>query len=338
VPTSGKERPADTTARPAVIGIDAGGTRTRAAVAWAAPDGGPPLHTGASGPGNALSVPADVLTTHLREAIAAATPPPLRPHVRSVTAGLAGCSALPGNPGAATATSALRTALADLGIRPDRIAVSSDTEIALAGAPGTPSDGLVLIAGTGAVAARLTGGVTVATSDGNGWLLGDSGSGFWIGRRAVRSALAALDGRGRPTLLTAAVRAHYLGENATEAPATPAAAQQVRDRLVQAVHERPVLELASLTPLVAHAAESGDRVARRLLSGAAKRLAATLDALAPRPEDTLVTTGGLLGPGGMLLAPLQRRLAPRGLHPTPVPDGLAGAVALARKALARRTG
>ncbi|MER6980406.1 ATPase, partial [Streptomyces carpinensis] len=138
-----------------------------------------------------------------------------------------------------------------------------------------------------------------------------------------------------PTLLTAAVRAHYLGETAAKPPATPAAAQDVRDRLVQAVHERPVLELASLAPLVARAAENGDRVAQRLLSGAAKRLVTTLDSLSPGPEDILVTTGGLLGPGGVLLGPLKRRLAPRGLHPVPVPDGLAGAVALARKALVR---
>ncbi|WP_234317392.1 N-acetylglucosamine kinase [Streptomyces sp. NRRL WC-3744] len=335
MPTSANEQAADLAQQPVVIGIDAGGTRTRAAVAWAAADGGPPMHAGVSGPGNALSVPLDVLTAHLREAIAAAAPPPLRPRVRAVAAGMAGCSTLPGNAGNANATSALRAALEDLGIRPDVTAVSSDAEIALAGAPGAPCDGLVLIGGTGAVAARLAGGITVATADGNGWLLGDSGSGFWIGRRAVRSTLAALDGRGRPTLLTAPVLAHYLGENTAEAPTTPATAQDVRDRLVQAVHERPVLELASLAPLVARTAENGDRVAQRLLSGAAKRLVMTLDSLSPGPEDTLVTTGGLLGPGGVLLAPLKRRLAPRGLRPVPVPDGLAGAVALARRALAR---
>jgi N-acetylglucosamine kinase-like BadF-type ATPase len=87
--------------------------------------------------------------------------------------------------------------------------------------------------------------------------------------------------------------------------------------------------------MVARAAGDGDRVAERLLSGAVKRLVTTLDALSPSPEDTLVTTGGLLGPDGVLLRPLERRLAPRGLRPVPVPDGLAGAVALARKALLR---
>ncbi|GHF75375.1 N-acetylglucosamine kinase [Streptomyces thermodiastaticus] len=332
--TSEEQRAVDGTAWPAVIGIDAGGTRTRAALARAAADGGPPLRTGVSGPGNALSVPLDVLTSHLRQAVAAATPPWLRPRVRAVAAGLAGCSALPGNAGAAHARSALRAALTELGIRPEVVTVLSDTEIALAGAPGSPGDGLVLIAGTGAVAARITGGITVATADGNGWLLGDSGSGFWLGREAVRSALASLDGRGAPTALTPAVLAHYLGEMAPDEPATPAAAQRLRDRLVRAVHERPVVDLACLAPLVAQTADRGDPVARRLLSGAAEHLVDTLDALSPRPGQTLVTTGGLLGPGGVLLGPLTRRLAPRGLRPVPVPDGLAGAVALARKALA----
>jgi len=334
VATSGYRRAAEATARAVVVGIDAGGTRTRAAVARAAADGGPPLRTGVSGPGNALSVPFDVLTSHLRQAVAAATPPSLRPRVRAVAAGLAGCSALPGNAGAAQARSALRAALAELGIRPEVVAVSSDTEIALAGAPGSPGDGLVLIAGTGAVAARITGGITAATADGNGWLLGDSGSGFWLGREAVRSALASLDGRGAPTALTPAVLAHYLGETAAQdEPATPTAAQRMRDRLVQAVHERPVPDLAHLAPLVARTADNGDPVARRLLSDAAEHLVGTLDALQPRPGETLVTTGGLLGPGGALLGPLTRRLAPRDLRPVPMPDGLAGAVALARRAL-----
>jgi N-acetylglucosamine kinase-like BadF-type ATPase len=321
-----------------VLGIDAGGTRTRAALATAHttsedPDGGQ-FSTGAAGPGNALSVPLDRLTDHLREAIGAAAPPGVRPAIRAVVAGLAGCSALPGDPGTGIATTALRAALRDLGIRPRILSVHSDTEIAFASAPGAPTDGLVLVSGTGAGAARLTGGITTATADGNGWLLGDEGSGFWIGRRAVRAALAALDGRGAATLLTAAVRSHYLGDRPTDPPATPNAAQETRDRLVRAVHARPVQELAALSTLVADAAGQGDSVALGLLTEAVEHLAATLESLHPEPGDIIVTTGGLLGPGGLLLPQLERRLTGKGLRrPHAVPDGLAGAVAIARNAL-----
>jgi N-acetylglucosamine kinase-like BadF-type ATPase len=314
-----------------VIGIDAGGTHTRVALAPVG-CGSAILSTGTAGPGNAMSVPPAQLTSHLARAIALATPAQQRERVRSVVAGLAGCSATPGNPGRAVAESALRAALQQLGIRPDLVDVHSDTEVAFAGAPGAPSDGLILIAGTGAVAGRVTGGRQRATADGDGWLLGDGGSGFWIGRRAVRRVLGALDGRGRATLLTAAVTAHYLGEAVPERPSDPPAGQEVRDRLIRAVHARPAIDLAGLCPLVASTAAQGDAVARRLLSGAAKRLAATLSTLDPRAGEVLVTTGGLLGPDGVLIDYLAPRLAPVGLRPLPVADGLAGAVTLARLA------
>ncbi|GAA3757438.1 hypothetical protein GCM10023082_60430 [Streptomyces tremellae] len=126
-------------------------------------------------------MPEETLTAHLREAIVAAVHAPSRPRVRAVVAGFAGSSALPGDPGRARASHALARALADLGIRPERSDVHSDVEIAFAGAPAAPAHGLVLIAGTGAVAARIADRAVAATSDGNGCLLGDACSGFWIG-------------------------------------------------------------------------------------------------------------------------------------------------------------
>ncbi|MHC5905222.1 hypothetical protein ACVNF4_15160, partial [Streptomyces sp. S6] len=94
-------------------------------------------------------------------------------------------------PGRRNARTALTAALERLGIPLPPITIHSDIEAAFAGAPGHPTDGLALIAGTGSVAARVRGRVLTATSGGDGWLLGDDGSGFWIGRRAVRAALRA---------------------------------------------------------------------------------------------------------------------------------------------------
>ena len=86
-----------------------------------------------------------------------------------------------------------------------RVVVGDDTDAALAGAfAGRP--GVVVIAGTGSGAAgRDAAGRTVRVG-GHGFLLGDEGGGYWIGREAVRAALRAADGTGPPTALTELVR------------------------------------------------------------------------------------------------------------------------------------
>jgi N-acetylglucosamine kinase-like BadF-type ATPase len=310
--------------RSLVVGIDAGGTRTRAALARSRGGGGL-LGEGSGGPGNALSVGREELTAHLAAALARAVPPGARGAVRAVYGGFAGASAgLGPERGHELAVSCLRAALAGAGMAPDAVEVGGDTEIALASAPGAPADGLVLIAGTGAVAARVGGGRRVAVADGQGWLLGDDGSGFWLGRQAVRAALAALDGRGPGTALLDAVLAHY------GLPPDGGAAQDVAEGVVVAAYARPPVELALLSPAVVAAAEEGDAVARGLLDGAAELLARAVRALRPRAGEPLVLSGGLLGPGGPLLEPLSALLAPTGVRVHPVPHGVAGAVALAR--------
>ncbi|WP_328409685.1 ATPase [Streptomyces violaceus] len=183
-----------------VVGLDAGGTRTRAVLATAAD--GRPLGEGAAGPGNALTVPVPQLTEHLAEAVGQAVPESVRDRVVAVAGGFAGATdAVADEPGRRNALAALTAALRRLGIDAGPPVISSDIEAAFASAPGAPADGLALVAGTGAVAMRITGRRGTATVDGDGWLLGDDGSGFWIGRAAVRAALRMADGRGAPTVL-----------------------------------------------------------------------------------------------------------------------------------------
>ncbi|MFI7405073.1 N-acetylglucosamine kinase [Streptomyces sp. NPDC049541] len=190
--------------RELVVGLDAGGTRTRAVLAAAAD--GRVLGEGAAGPGNALTVPLPRLTDHLAEALARAVPESARGRVAAVAGGFAGATgAAEDDPGRLNALTALTAALRRLGIGTASIGISSDIEAAFASAPGTPADGLALVAGTGAVAMRITGRRCTATVDGDGWLLGDDGSGFWIGREAVRAALRMADGRGGQTTLAGAV-------------------------------------------------------------------------------------------------------------------------------------
>ncbi|MEW2403539.1 BadF/BadG/BcrA/BcrD ATPase family protein [Streptomyces sp. NPDC046862] len=330
-----------------VVGLDAGGTRTRAVLATAGD--GRPLGEGVAGPGNALTVPVPQLTEHLAEAVGRAVPEGARGRVVAVAGGFAGATgASPDEPGRLNALAALTAALGGLGIGTEPVEVCSDIEAAFASAPGAPADGLALVAGTGAVAARIAGRHCAATVDGDGWLLGDDGSGFWIGRGAARAALRMADGRGRPTLLAAAVgralglpeevlpyepgKASYDTEGAAAHEWSRERREAFRMHLLPTVMAQPPIRLAGLAPLVAEAAGRQDAVAGAILDRAAERLTETVRALEPRPGERIVATGGLLGPDGPLTAPLTGRLQALGLTLDRVADGCRGAVALARLA------
>ncbi|MBM9505610.1 N-acetylglucosamine kinase [Actinacidiphila acididurans] len=318
-----------------VIGVDAGGTRSRACLA--APDG-TVLGRGTGGPGNALSVPRAELTLHLAQAVAGAVPEALRDRVRAVYGGFAGATAgLGPERGRGLALSCLRDAVAAHGITGAVVDVGGDIDVALAAAPGAPADGLVLIAGTGAIAARLTGRRRSRVVDGHGWLLGDEGSGYWLGAHAVRAALEALDGRGPWTSLVTAVAAHHLPEAGEEAarsggrtvPPDAAGRFALAEAIVAHAYARPPAQLARLSTAVVACAAAGDTVALHLLDRAADLLAGTVAALRPEPGEPLVVTGGLLGPGGPLLDRVTDRLGRHRLRIFPVTDGAAGAAALA---------
>ncbi len=89
-----------------------------------------------------------------------------------------------------------------------RVVVVNDALVALeAGVPGGP--GCVLIAGTGSIAYGRNADGWAARAGGWGYLLGDEGSGYWLGRQALRAVVRSADGRGPHTLLTARVLAHF---------------------------------------------------------------------------------------------------------------------------------
>ena len=122
--------------------------------------------------------------------------------------------------------------------------------------------GIALIAGTGSVAyGRGEDGRTIRCG-GWGYLLGDDGSGFAIGRAALRLALEDLENsRGARQPLTTAVL--------SELQSTSAAA------LIKAIYTSSSSRatIASLTPCVAQSAEGGDPAAKIILDEAACNLA-----------------------------------------------------------------
>ncbi|HET7724841.1 MAG TPA: BadF/BadG/BcrA/BcrD ATPase family protein [Propionibacteriaceae bacterium] len=100
---------------------------------------------------------------------------------------------------------ALLAELADHGTR--EVFLAHDSVTSYLGALGDRT-GCVVAAGTGVVTLGV-GATRAVRVDGWGWILGDAGSGFWIGRRAIDMALRAFDGRGPETALLDLVRADF---------------------------------------------------------------------------------------------------------------------------------
>jgi N-acetylglucosamine kinase-like BadF-type ATPase len=190
--------------------------------------------------------------------------------------------------------------------------------------------GYALVAGTGSAAVRVRGGQIEATCDGLGWLLGDGGSGFWIGHRAVLAASSALDDRGPPTALVDLVLAELgIEESAARDPSGRPSALQ---HLVGAVYELRPIELAGLAPVVFEAEAAGDEVARQIVDAAADALATTLAAVVvPDVAGPLVLSGSVLSKQPTLAARIVESVRTSGHDPTviTVTDGLVGAVVLA---------
>lgn len=179
------------------------------------------------------------------------------------------------------------------------------------------SDGYTLIAGTGTVAARVVGGRLERVVGGRGWLLGDAGGGFWIGRRVARAVVAALDGQQPPTGLTDlvldAVQARDLAE------------------LVPLLYTRPPVSLAEFAPLAF--AVPDDPTARAILVAASAALADLVSAVRVPELDGPVVGGGSVLVRGLLAAPPELRadlVPPAGeIEVIPVTDGVVGACVLA---------
>lgn len=140
------------------------------------------------------------------------------------------------------------------------IQLNHDTVTALAGA-SVAQPGVVVIAGTGAVAyGRLDSGEE-ARSSGWGYIIGDEGSGYWIGVEAIRAACKASDGRGEPTTLVRRIPEHLQVHDL---------AALHRKLYAQEISRSAVAALAAITSDAAHA---GDKVAIRLLQRAGQELA-----------------------------------------------------------------
>ncbi len=237
-----------------VLGLDGGGSKTLALVADTRQR---ELGRGTGGSANYQAVGADAALAALDEAIGAACAAAGLPSsaLAAVCIGLAGVDRpedrvwllewagrrLPGVP----------------------LTIVNDAQLVLAA--GTPDGwGAALICGTGSIVYGQDASGRRARAGGWGYVLGDEGSGYAIGREGLRAVLRAFDGRGPRTALTQVILAHW-------ALSTPA-------DLVRRVYSQglPPADMAALAPLVEAVSAGGDEVAREILWEAGRELALAL--------------------------------------------------------------
>jgi N-acetylmuramic acid 6-phosphate etherase len=260
-------------------GIDAGGTLTRCVVA---DETGAILGVGRGGPGNAL-------VFGLEGALAA-----YRAAVRGATEGLS-------QPLTHLHIGAAGTKVPDEAAElAGTLSSGNDGPAAFAGAL-VEGPGLIVIAGTGsAVYGEAPGGRSVLIG---GWgpLAGDEGSGYAIGREALRALTLVLDGRASSSPLADALMSH-LGVSARPAMQT-----------LMYHPPMPREEIAALTSIVAAGAAGGDEQAKSILAAAACDLAATVAAGAKLLDlhgasARVSTLGGVWSAGPLVLQPFADHL------------------------------
>ncbi len=182
-----------------------------------------------------------------------------------------------------------------------RVIVTNDALVALVAGVGH-EPGVVIISGTGSIAYGRNRTNEAARAGGWGYILGDEGSGYWIGRHALRAVVREADGRSVPTSLTPRILAHFRIDRP--------------DQLVHEVYHGSSLRpsaIASLAGAVEEAAADGDTTARAILDQAAQELVTCAASVTNRLHLThesfwFVLAGGIFRAVPSLAAAMRTRL------------------------------
>jgi N-acetylglucosamine kinase-like BadF-type ATPase len=178
---------------------------------------------------------------------------------------------------------------------PRSIWVDADFVSNLAGASGG-SPGVVVIAGGGSIGYGVDATGREAIAGGLGYLMGDEGSGWYFGLRALQEAARASDRRGPETALLPMILEHY-------------GITGVR-QIIRVIYDRDFLreQVSCLAPQVMAIAQSGDVVASNIVhTGAGKLADLALGVIRQLHEPNfpvrVYPTGGIFTAGPVITAP-----------------------------------
>jgi N-acetylglucosamine kinase-like BadF-type ATPase len=181
----------------------------------------------------------------------------------------------------------VRAIMRRLGFKTHTLVVNDALIALVAGLGDEP--GVVLIAGTGSIAYGVNEAGYAARAGGWGFVLGDEGSGYWIGRQALAAVVREADGRGPSTQLTPLVLEHF---------------ELTRvEGLVRAVYDSGLKRhaVAALGGVVERARAAGDVAAAEILHKAGEELTRAASSVIARLEMRGHSFGTVLA-GGMFKA------------------------------------
>lgn len=186
---------------------------------------------------------------------------------------------------------------------------------------------IVIIAGTGSNCYGRNENGHEARSGGLDWILSDEGSAYAIGLEILHRTVQALDGRGTKTILTNLLFEKLKIKNL--------------DQLHQMVYQKPwnKSDIASIAPLAQIAADKGDQIAKSIVIKTASDLAEMVKAVATKlnlKENTypIVYTGSVFKVQKTLFKEFQdqvRKFSPKAKFVEPKVDSATGAAYLAMK-------
>jgi len=303
------------------LGVDGGGTNCRATVAN---DAGETLGEGQAEAANFLRVGLEKAIIHIKKAVQQACQK-AGIELSQITAACIGLAGVSHPDHHRQMLGALKEALPI-----PEIALETDARVALAGATGN-QPGIVIIAGTGSIACGINARGRFARSGGWGPIMGDEGSGSYIGRRALEAVVMAYDYRGKPTAMMDPVLKHF---GVASPPELPPVIYETTDEQRHVV----MAKIAQLSRVAVNAAQAGDQVALDIMHDAAEELAKTAIAVIEqlRMEQEafrIAYVGGVFEAGDLVLAPLREaihQVAPAAEVVPPLDPPVIGAVKMAK--------